>query len=145
MRIEIDLAVFRETKWHEYALRFAFGGVMTVVAGLVASKFGPGIGGLFLACPSIFPASATLIEKHERQRKERLGLEGSRRGKEAASIDAAGAAMGSVGLLLFAFLSWKLLPHHRVGMALAISTVGWLLLSAIVWHFRKRDQKVKIL
>ena len=46
------------------------GGVMTVVAGLIAARFGPVIGGLFLAFPAIFPATATLIEKHVLERKE---------------------------------------------------------------------------
>ena len=45
----------------------------------------PAEGGLFLAFPAIFPASATLIEKHVWQRKERAGLPGARRGKEAAA------------------------------------------------------------
>jgi hypothetical protein len=34
----------------------------------------PVVGGLFLAFPAIFPASATLIEKHVRERKEKAGL-----------------------------------------------------------------------
>ena len=50
---------------------------MTVVAGLIAARFGPVIGGLFLAFPAIFPASATLIEKHVRERKEKAGLPGA--------------------------------------------------------------------
>ena len=54
---------------------------MTVLAGVIAKKFGPVVGGLFLAFPAIFPASATLIEKHERERKERKGLKG-----DAASL-----------------------------------------------------------
>jgi len=39
---------------------------MTVIAGLIAFRFGPVVGGLFLAFPAIFPASATLIERHGR-------------------------------------------------------------------------------
>ena len=41
----------------------------------------PVVGGLFLAFPAIFPASATLIEKHGRERKEKAGLAGARRCK----------------------------------------------------------------
>ncbi len=54
----------------DYAIRFLFGGLITVAAGIIAKRFGPGIGGLFLAFPAIFPASATLIEKHEKEKKE---------------------------------------------------------------------------
>jgi hypothetical protein len=100
--VRVDPSVIGQTKWHEYAVRFFFGGLITAVAGIIAKKFGAGIGGLFLAFPAIFPASATLIEEHEKKRKEEKGLQGTQRGREAASIDAAGAAMGSVGLTVFA-------------------------------------------
>ena len=68
-RIEVNLSSLRATKPHEYVARFLFGGFSTVAAGLIAKRFGPGIGGLFLAFPAIFPASASLIESHEIKRK----------------------------------------------------------------------------
>ncbi len=73
MRIKVDPSVIGQTRWYEYAIRFLFGGLITAVAGIIAKKFGPVIGGLFLAFPAIFPASATLIEKHEKEKKEREG------------------------------------------------------------------------
>jgi len=73
MEIKVDLSVIGQTKWYEYAIRFLFGGLITGIAGMIAKKYGPGIGGLFLAFPAIFPASATLIEKHEKQKKKRMG------------------------------------------------------------------------
>jgi hypothetical protein len=142
MRIDVDLAALGRTKWHEYAIRFVFGGSVTALAGIIAAKYGPALGGLFLACPAIFPASATLIDKHERQRKEKLGLNGTNRGRQAASADAAGSAIGSVGLFIFALVTWKLLPQHNVWMVLTLSTFFWLLTSASLWHLRKRDQKI---
>ena len=72
MRIKIDPSGILKTRWYEFAVRFFFGGLITAIAGLIAKKFGPGVGGLFLAFPAIFPASATLIEKHEKQRKNGL-------------------------------------------------------------------------
>ena len=54
-------------------MRFGLKGLATVVAGLVADTWGPAAGGLFLAFPAIFCASATLIEKHERERTEKKG------------------------------------------------------------------------
>ena len=83
MTIQFKPSALRQTRWYEYLVRFGLGGAMTVVAGLIAARFGPVIGGLFLAFPAIFPASATLIEKHVRERKEKAGLAGARRGKEA--------------------------------------------------------------
>ena len=97
MIVQFKPSALRQTRWYEYLVRFVLGGTMTVVAGLIAARFGPVVGGLFLAFPAIFPASATLIEKHVRQRKEKAGLPGARRGKEAAALDAAGAALGSFG------------------------------------------------
>jgi hypothetical protein len=61
-----------------------------------------------LAFPAIFCASATLIEKHERERKAEKGLRGERRGKQAAALDAAGAGLGSFGLAAFALACWGL-------------------------------------
>ena len=49
MQIKIDISVLRETKWSDYAIRFLFGGIVTAAAGLIAKKFGPGVGGLFLS------------------------------------------------------------------------------------------------
>ena len=63
MIVRLKPSVLRETRWYEYLAEFALGGAMTVAAGLIAARFGPVIGGLFLAFPAIFPASATLIEK----------------------------------------------------------------------------------
>src|SRR5438552_16292793 len=102
MKIHVELNVVQQTKWYEYALRFLFGGLITATAGIIAKKFGPEIGGLFLAFPAIFPASATVIEKHEKHEKERLALKGTKRAADAVSVDAAGAAIGAIGLACFA-------------------------------------------
>jgi uncharacterized protein DUF3147 len=73
MIIKVKIATLAEGHWYEYAIRFVLGGLMTVAAGLVAATWGPLIGRLFLAFPAIFPASATLVEKHEREKKEKSG------------------------------------------------------------------------
>ena len=138
MQIKVDPSVIGQTRWNEYAIRFFFGGLITAVAGIIAQKFGPVIGGLFLAFPAIFPASATLIEKHEKQKREENGLRGTRRGREAASVDAAGSAMGSVGLFVFALLVWQFAPRYSTSTVLVGATVAWLIGSVLIWHVRKR-------
>lgn len=138
MRINVDTSVLKQTAWHEYAVRFFFGGLITALAGVTAREFGPVLGGLFLAFPAILPASATLIEKHEKQKKEKEGLEGIERGREAASLDAAGSAMGSIGLLVFALSVWKFLPSHTASLVLASATFIWLGVSMVIWQIRKR-------
>jgi hypothetical protein len=142
MTIKIEASRLEQTKWHEYALRFVPGGIITVIAGLIARKWGPGIGGLFLAFPAIFPASATLIEKHERQKKEKKGLHGEERGTDAAAIDALGAAMGSVGLVAFAGICGWLIPKYPVPLALGGATVAWLLVSLSIWIVRQRRRRL---
>ncbi|MGX1060172.1 hypothetical protein AB7M74_011168 [Bradyrhizobium japonicum] len=104
--IELSSSSLREGRWYEYLVRFVLGGAATVFAGLVSSRFGASIGGLFLALPAIFCASATLIEKHEIRRR--------RRGQQAAALDAAGAALGALGMLVFAGVFW-LLVERSVG------------------------------
>lgn len=137
MQVKVDSSTLRQTKWHDYAIRFVFGGLVTAAAGLIANKYGPVVGGLFLAFPAIFPASATLIEKHEKE-KAGQGSKGADRGKEAASADAAGSAMGSLGLLAFAVLVWKLMPSHRASLVLAVATLSWLTVSVLIWYLRNR-------
>jgi len=137
MTVHVDLSALRRTKWHEYAVRFLLGGLITAAAGIIAKKCGPGIGGLFLAFPAIFPASATLIEKHERQKKQRAGLDGTKRARAAASLDAAGAARGSIGLMAFALLVWWLLPHYKSYLVLAGSALVWFGVSVAFWQLHR--------
>lgn len=138
MRVKIDFAGLQKTKWHEYAVRFIFGGAVTAIAGIVAKAFGPVFGGLFLACPAIFPASATLIEKHEKEKKARAGLNGAKRGRKAASADATGAAIGSIGLMVFGLISWKLVQRDAMWLTLGVATLAWLTVSVLLWTVRKR-------
>jgi hypothetical protein len=141
MKIEANLSTLKTVKFHEYAIRFFFGGLVTALAGVVAKHYGPVIGGLFLAFPAIFPASATLIEKHEKQKKQRAGLDGTRLGSEAASVDAAGASLGTIGLIAFAVIVWRYLPSHSPfpsWLVLAVAAIAWLALSILLWALRRR-------
>jgi hypothetical protein len=134
MHIKTNFAPLKETKWYEYALRFLFGGLITVATGLIAKKFGPGVGGLFLAFPAIFPATATLIATHEKEEKKRAGFNGTSRGRDAAAIEARGAADGAIGLLGFGAVVWWLLPLHRAGLILSASAAVWFAISVVVWR-----------
>lgn len=138
MQINVNPSALTQTHWHDYAIRFFFGGLITVVAGVIAKEFGPVIGGLLLAFPAILPASATLVEKVEKKKKEKHGLHGTQRGRAAASIDAAGSAMGSIGLLVFALLVWCFLPRHSAWLVLTAATLAWLIVSVLAWWIRKR-------
>jgi hypothetical protein len=137
MRISVNLSALRKTKWYEYAIRFVFGGAITAFAGVVAKEYGPVLGGLFLAFPAIFPASATLLERHERERKKNAGIPETIRGTQAAALDAYGAGLGAIGLLCFAIVVWQFLRWHSAILVLSAATVIWTLVSILLWRVRK--------
>jgi hypothetical protein len=123
--IRISPSSLREGRWYEYVIRFALGGAATVFTGIISSRYGASVGGLFLALPAVFCASATLIEKHEIRRKREAGLSGERRGQEAAALDAAGTALGALGMLAFAGV-FLLLVERSVAAAFAAASLAWI-------------------
>jgi Protein of unknown function (DUF3147) len=132
--ITFDLSALARTRWYEYALRFFFGGVVTVATGLIAKHYGPVFGGLFLAFPAIFPASATLVEKHETEKKQQAGIVDNARGRKAAALNSRGAAVGSLGLVVFGLLMWQLLRYCNAVSVLMTALVVWFTLAVLVWR-----------
>lgn len=137
MKIQIDTESLNENRWYEYVERFIFGGLITAITGVIAHKFGPETAGLFLAFPAIFPATATLVAKHEHENKQNADKPGARSGRAVASVDAAGTAMGTLGLIGFALFVWKVLPNHATTFVLIVATIIWLAISIGAWLFRK--------
>jgi hypothetical protein len=127
----------REGRWYEYLIRFALGGAATVFTGVISSHYGAVIGGLFLAIPAIFCASATLIETHEIRRKREAGVDGRRRGQQAAALDAAGAALGALGLLAFACVFWLVVGSSTIA-AFVGASLAWLIVSVTAWYVRRK-------
>jgi uncharacterized protein DUF3147 len=136
--INLQLEALRKTKPSEYALRFFIGGCVTVTTGLIAMKWGPVAGGLFLAFPAIFPASATLVEKHEGKSGDQRLAHETTRGRRAAGLDAVGSSIGSIGLLTFALVVWRLLPSFHTALVLIAATLAWLGVSGLLWYLRRR-------
>lgn len=142
MTVQTDPAGLKRTTWGEYVARFVFGGLITAAAGAIADRWGPEVAGLFLAFPAIFPAGATLLQKHQREKKEKHGMPGNRRGERAAADEAMGTSMGSVGLTVFAVISWLLLPAHSTLLALLAATLGWGMVAVSLWFLRKRRRRI---
>jgi hypothetical protein len=138
MRIEANLSALKETRVREQVVRFVLGGAITVAVGLIAKRWGPVIGGLFLAFPSIFPSGATLIEEHEVRKKREIGRDGRGRGRAAAGVDALGAALGSLGLAAFAVVLWRRLSAHSMWSSLALAVGAWWLVAGGLWVLRRR-------
>ena len=138
MNASFNIGALAKTKWYEYLVRFAFGGAITVIAGTLAKHFGPVLGGLFLAFPAIFPASATLVAKHETEKKQKAGIATSSRGRQAAALDAEGSVLGSVGLAGFALTVWKLLLRYNSAFVFLAATAVWLALAILSWRIWKK-------
>ena len=136
MKIKVDTAALKSSKWYEFVLRFSFGGIVTALADLAAKRFGPEIGGLFLAFPAILPATATLLSKREQEKKERAGYEGAERGRAAAAVDAAGAAMGGFGLAAFSLVVWLRIREWKTAGVLLAATLVWFLIAVSLWYIR---------
>jgi hypothetical protein len=134
MKIKVDTSAVGRTRWYEYVIRFVFGGLVTATAGVIAKQFGPAIGGLFLAFPAIFPAAATLIESHEKRKKRKAGFDGTRRGRQAAGIDAAGAVLGAIGLFGFATVLRVSIGSMPPWLSLALATLAWAVISFAGWN-----------
>ncbi len=101
-----------------------FGGLITALSGYLTTKFGVAVGGLFLGFSAILPASLTLVKKQE--------------GEEAAGDDALGAVAGSIGLVAFGVIVWRLSDTLAAWLVLLIAAVVWLSLSIAVWLLAHR-------
>jgi len=141
MLVKMSSSALKRTRWYEYGIRFVLGGLATMLAGVMGARFGAAIGGLFLALPAIFCASATLIESHERRAKEKAGLNGRRRGQEAAALDAAGAALGSIGLVAFAAV-FHVTVSVSSAAAFAAAILAWGVVSVSAWWSRRKFRTV---
>jgi hypothetical protein len=111
-----------KTRAWEYAVRFAFGGAVTVLTGLVGHAWGPWVAGLFLAFPAILPASLTLVKQHD--------------GRAQAIEDARGARLATLGLWAFAGLVVALAARTSPPLVLVAATLGWLAAALGLWFLR---------
>lgn len=136
MGVKVQFSALKQTKWYEYLIRFVFGGLVTASTGLIANKYGPVVGGLFLAFPSIFPASVTLVQKHKKQKEEEQGRteEDSKIiARKSAGKTAQGAAAGSWGLLAFGIVIWQLAGAMPPWLVLLLALVLWFGVGVLAW------------
>ena len=59
------------------------------------------------------------------------------RSRQVAGVDAAGAAMGSVGLLAFATTVYRMLLSRPTGEALSAALTVWVVVSMLIWRIHK--------
>ena len=72
MNVTINIGALGHSRWYEYLLRFVFGCLVTALTGIIAKRWGPEVGGLFLAFPAIFPQLPLCLRSTKgRRRSER--------------------------------------------------------------------------
>jgi hypothetical protein len=102
------------------------------------------VGGLFLAFPAIFPASACLIESHQKEHKRKIGFDGTARGREAAALDAVGASLSAIALASFGAVVWLLVSRHNPVAVIALATVVWAMVALVMWLlWKKRPRRAR--
>jgi Protein of unknown function (DUF3147) len=136
--VKLNWAAVKETSGKDYVIRFILGGLVTVATGLIAKKFGPTVGGLFLAFPAIFPATATLIAEQQAHKKERYSLKGMVRGRLAVAVEAKGTSLGTVGLAGFLLTAWLLIRSCSPCTVFLLATSAWVVTSVSLWFLMKR-------
>jgi hypothetical protein len=108
----VDLGRLKEAHWKDLAVRFALGAAVSVIAGLISKVADPRLGGVFLAFPSILPASLTFVQEQEGTRK--------------ADRDAMGAVLGGLGLVVFATIGESMFTRYNSAWVLAAALGGWI-------------------
>jgi hypothetical protein len=128
-----QLGRIKKTRFRDFAVRFVFGGAISVIAALIGTVFNESIGGIFTAFPAILMASLTLIDKQE--------------DREHASYDSLGAALGAVGFIACAFFISRTLGQWPVAASLGMGLLIWLVVSvglytlyALVSSLRRKDE-----
>ncbi|SDJ03626.1 Protein of unknown function [Nonomuraea jiangxiensis] len=119
-RIRLRPSKLRDTPVRGLAARFAFGALVSVIAGLVGQHWGPVAGGVFLAFPAILAATLTLIEEEEHQRGP-------------AAQDARGAVLGATGMIAFAACVWLLAVRLPAPLVLGLATVIWAVIAGALY------------
>lgn len=114
-RPRLDLKKLREATVKDYAIRFVFGGVVSVLAALISHWTTGRFGGIFTAFPAILLASLTLIGHHD--------------GEEASAEDAEGGVVGALALAAAAALLAVTLLRMPGVVALLASLALWLLVT----------------
>ena len=124
MKIEADLSALKTVKPHEYAVRFLFGGLVTAIAGVIAKHYGPASAASFLPFPPSFPPAPRSSKNTRSRRSSGPASTAPAGAAKPLSVDAAGASLGTIGLVAFAVIVWRYLPSHSAWLVLPVAALG---------------------
>jgi hypothetical protein len=60
-----------------------------------------------------------------------------------AAVDAAGAALGALGMLAFAIVFWSMVKSS-IPAAFVSASLAWLTVSVVAWYARRNMRKMRI-
>ena len=112
---KLRLSRLKEIRLRDYLIRFLFGGIVSIAAALIGQMTTTRVGGIFTAFPAILLASLTLINQKD--------------GKQASAMDAQGAVLGAVSLVVAAILLSITLGIMAGVFSLLLSLGVWLVCS----------------
>jgi uncharacterized membrane protein (GlpM family) len=115
----VELAHLKEVRAKELLVRFALGGAVSIIAGIISKAVSARFGGMFLAFPAILVASLTFVQDKE----------GTRR----ADRDAIGAVLGGASLVVFAAVGESMFGRHSSVLVLVASLGAWLVSIAVLF------------
>lgn len=118
-KVGLSLSGLRDAPPRDLAIRFVFGLTVSAVAAVIGIAVNARFGGVFLAFPAILPATLTLIEKEQSERKAR--------------DDDVGAVLGAAALILFAGLGWWLFGQIGAPLTLTAAAAGWLIAAVLMY------------
>ena len=129
--VKAEPSRIRRLSARDFAIRFAFGAAISLVAGVAGQLLGKHVGGVLLAFPATLPASLTLIEAKE----DRL----------RAEDDTRGAILGGVGMIAFAIAGLVALARLHIAAlgALGLALLAWTVVAGglflLIYGTRARD------
>lgn len=106
----------------EYAIRFLVGGALVCVFAVIGDVLRPkSFAGIFCAAPSVSLAT--------------LSLTIAARGKPFASLEARSMIVGALALLVYSFVSMRLMGKNRMhALKATVASLGvWLIFAIGIW------------
>ncbi len=118
-RPRIHLSNLKKVHLKDYAIRFAFGGAVSVIAALIGKWTNVPFGGMFTAFPAILLASLTLIGKHD--------------GDEKSAEDAEGGVLGAIAFIVAAIFISRTVTVMTGAVSLLLALAVWLALAVSLY------------
>lgn len=118
-RPTLQLSRLKEASVKDYAIRFVFGGAVSVIASLIGTWTNVSFGGVFTAFPAILLASLTLI--------------GEKEGREQSAEDAEGGVVGAIAFVVAAIFIANTIMHISGAASLLLALGIWTILAVALY------------